>query len=265
MSDARRAAEYFEERFGPAKPDLAIVLGSGLGEIAEDMDEAKRIASDEVPGFPRSTIAGHAGQIHLGKWGSRTVLIFQGRIHLYEGHEVAKVTLAVRTAATLGIRDLILTNAAGSCDPSIPPGSLMRASDIMNLFFRRIGGSVGDERIGGGGVLDPALNRAIDEAARLEQIELRSGVLCGSLGPSYETASEIRLWRRIGASAACMSTVPEAVAAHRAGMRVAAISLITNLGTGISSGPLDHAEVMALGARAGSNLGRLLRRTAGIL
>jgi purine nucleoside phosphorylase len=141
----------------------------------------------------------------------------------------------------------------------------MRASDLLNLFFVRIGGTIGTGRIGGSGTLDPALNRAIDEAARLEGIELRTGALCGSLGPSYETASEIRLWRRIGASAACMSTLPEAFAARAAGMRVAAVSLITNLGTGIASGPLDHAEVMALGARAGSDLGRLLRRMAEIL
>lgn len=265
MRDARRAADFLAERLGMLRPTLAIVLGSGLGAIAETLDEAKQIASDEVPGFPRATIAGHAGQIHVGRWGSRSVMVFQGRIHLYEGHPVEKVTLAVRAAAALGTRDLILTNAAGSCDPAIPPGCLMRADDLMNLFFRRIGGTVRSDRIGGGGILDPTLKRAIDEAARLEGIELRTGVLCGSIGPSYETASEIRLWRRIGASAACMSTVPEAFAAHAAGMRVAAISLITNLGTGIASGPLDHAEVMALGARAGSNLGRLLRRTAGIL
>ena len=265
MRDARRAADYLEERLGPARPELAIVLGSGLGAIAETLEDAKRIASDEVPGFPRATIAGHAGEIHIGRWGARTVLVFQGRVHLYEGHRIERVTLAVRVAAALGARDLILTNAAGSCDPAIPPGSLMRADDLMNLFFIRIGGTAGNGRIGGGGILDPILKRAIDEAARLEGIELRTGVLCGSIGPSYETASEIRLWRRIGASAACMSTVPEAFAARAVGMRVAAISLITNLGTGIASGPLDHAEVMALGARAGGELGRLLRRTAEIL
>lgn len=265
MRDARLAADALEELLGPLRPQLAIVLGSGLGAIAETLEDAKSVALDEIPGFPRATIAGHAGRIHLGRWGSRSVLIFQGRVHLYEGHPIERVTLAVRVAAALGARDLILTNAAGSCDPEIPPGSLMRADDLMNLFFRRIGGSDATGRIGGGGTLDPDMKWALDEAARLEGIELRTGVLCGSLGPSYETASEVRLWRRIGASAACMSTVPEAFAARAIGMRVAAVSLITNLGTGIASGPLDHAEVMALGERAGSDLGRLLRKCAELL
>jgi len=221
--------------------------------------------TDAIPGIPKATVEGHAGEVHVGRWGNRSVLLFQGRVHFYEGHSFETVTLAVRTAAELGARDLILTNAAGACDGGLPPGSLMRATDLIDLFFRRDRGREAPVWIGRGGVLDRDLSRRIDEAALVERIELRRGVLCGSQGPTYETAAEIRLWRKIGAHAACMSTVPEAIAARAAGMRVAAVSMISNFGTGILPGRIDHLEVMREGKRAGKDLGRLLVRAAALL
>lgn len=262
MNDAKRAADFLRRNLEIADSDLAVVLGSGLGSIAETLLDARRVAAGEIPGFPAASVAGHEGEVRCGRWGGRSTLIFRGRVHLYEGHPVDTITLAVRTAAALGVKELILTNAAGSCDGSIPPGCLLRATDLLDLFFRRLRARAPSSRIGTAPVLDPSMGRRLDTAAIAEGIQLRTGILCGSLGPSYETASEVRLWRRIGAHAACMSTVPEAFAARAAGMRVGVVSMISNYGTGISAGPLDHRDVMDQAARAGVDLGRLLRRFA---
>ena len=264
--DAQRAALFLSRRLEDGRPRFAVVLGSGLGSIAASLERASQVPMQEIPGMLPASVAGHAGRVCLGWWGRCCVLAFQGRLHLYEGHPVETITLSVRTAAELGVRDIVLTNAAGSCDGAIPPGSLMRADDLLDLFFRRIRGRVRAPYVGRGGVLDADLGGILDEAARCERIDLRHGVLCGSLGPSYETAAEVRLWRRLGAGAACMSTVPEAFAARAAGMRVAVVSLITNFGTGLLAGArLDHSEVVAAAGQAGEDLGRLLRRAAAIL
>lgn len=262
MNDAKRAADFLRRKLDIAEPELAVVLGSGLGSIAETLLDSRGVSAGSIPGFPPSSVAGHEGEVRCGRWGGCSTLIFRGRVHLYEGHPVGTVTLAVRTAAELGARELVLTNAAGSCDGSIPPGCLMRATDLLDLFFRRLRTRVPTPRIGMAPVLDPSMGKRLDTAAIVEGIHLRTGVLCGSLGPSYETASEVRLWRRIGGHAACMSTVPEAFAARAAGMRVGVVSMISNYGTGISPGPLDHRDVMDQAARAGVDLGRLLRRFA---
>jgi purine-nucleoside phosphorylase len=265
MNDARAAANHLRSHWGDVRPVLGIVLGSGLGEIADLIEDRRSISSDTIPGIPPATVEGHAGQVHFGRWGSVPVLLFQGRVHFYEGHSFETITLAVRAAADLGVRDLILTNAAGSCDHTLPPGTLMRVTDVIDLFFRRDRGATAPAWIGRGGVLDAGLGAILDQAAVAERIELRAGILCGSQGPSYETAAEIRLWRKLGAHAACMSTVPEAFAARAAGMRVAAISMISNFGTGLLPGRIDHMEVMREGERAGKDLGRLLVRAASLL
>ncbi len=261
MRDARDAAAYLRRRLGTERPKVAVVLGSGLGGIAESLVGAQTIGLEEVPGFPETTVTGHSGRVHLGRWGALPVLIYQGRVHLYEGHPVETVTLAVRAAAELGVERLILTNAAGSCHRRIPPGSLMRAVDLLDLFFRRLRGSKPKPFLGRGGLLDGDLGERIDSAAISESILLRHGILCGSTGPNYETAAEVRMWRKIGGHAACMSTIPEAWAAGDLGIATGVVSLITNYGTGIAATRLDHAEVVAWAARAGRDLERLLRRT----
>ena len=265
MTDAARAADFLRQRFGDERPEMTVVLGSGLGGIAASLADSVSIETREVPGFPAATVAGHAGRIYMGRWADRRVLLFQGRVHLYEGHAVETVTLGVRCAAALGAQLLVLTNAAGSCSSAVGPGSLMRATDLIDLFFRRLRGNRAKGFIGRGGALDPQIGRLVDEAAVLESIPLAHGVLCGSSGPTYETAAEIRLQRTLDAQAACMSTIPEVFAAIDCGMRVAVVSLITNFGTGVSSEPLRHADVVEWAARAGEDLGRLLRRLAGLL
>lgn len=251
-ADAREAAEYLIGRLDVRRPALAIVLGSGLGGVADAIDDARSVAMEETPGFTRATVHGHAGRILCGSLGGAEVLVYQGRIHLYEGHEPRRVTLQARIAARLGVERLLLTNAAGSCDGDLPPGSLMRATDVVDLFFRRLrGSSAVAPRTG---VLDGSLNERIDRAALTGGIDLHKGVLCGSPGPSYETAAEIRLWKRLGARAATMSTIPEAFAARRAGMRTAVISLITNYGTGIGAERLTHEDVVRRAATAAREL-----------
>lgn len=262
MKDARDAARSLRNRLGIERPRLAVVLGSGLGSVAESLLEARGMPAGEIPGFPRAAVQGHEGEVRFGRWGGCPTLIFRGRVHLYEGHSAETITLAVRTAALLGASELVLTNAAGSCDASIPPGCLMRSTDLLDLFFRRLRIPGAPGRIATAPLLDAEVGSRLDAAALAEGIHLRTGVLCGSPGPAYETASEVRLWRRIGGHAACMSTVPEAFAGRAAGMRVGVVSMISNYGTGISPGPLDHRDVMEQAALAGVDLGRLLRRFA---
>lgn len=265
MNDARVAADHLRSHWGDIRPTLGVVLGSGLGEIADRIQDRRSLPSDSLPGMPKATVEGHAGQVHIGRWANLQVLLFQGRVHFYEGHSFDTITLAVRTAAELGVQDLILTNAAGACDGTLAPGTLMRVTDMIDLFFRRDRGRTAPSWIGRGGVLDAGLGAILDRAAIAERIELRAGILCGSQGPSYETAAEIRLWRKLGAHAACMSSVPEAFAARAAGMRVAAVSMISNFGTGVLPGRIDHLDVMEEGKRAGKDLGRLLVRAATLL
>jgi inosine/guanosine/xanthosine phosphorylase family protein len=257
-----RAADFLRRWLGASRPRFAVVLGSGLGGVAAGIEDARTIPMAEIPGFPAPTVLGHAGRVRVGHWGEESVLILEGRTHLYEGHSLEYVTRAVRILSLLGIPNLVLTNAAGSCHHGVPPGSLMRACDLVDLFFRRMRGDRPDEDLGADArvIFDAGLGRALDEAARRAGIELRRGVLGGFFGPAYETAAEVRLLRRFGVDAACMSTIPEALAARRWGIRVAAVSLITNYATGAGGGArLEHADVVAQAAVAAERLERLLR------
>jgi purine-nucleoside phosphorylase len=238
------------------------VLGSGLGAIASSLEDGVSVEATEVPGFPPSRVPGHAGAVHVGRWGSCRTLVFQGRTHLYEGHTDDAVTLPVRTAGALGARFVLLTNAAGAVDSRLAPGSLLCARDLIDLFFRRWSHA----RAGGTrAVPDPALGRLVGRAASAEGVALASGVLSGSMGPAYETAAEVRWLQRLGVHAVCMSTIPEAIAAGTLGLPVAVVSLITNHATGIAPGPLDHAEVVRWARTAESDLGRVLRASANLL
>jgi purine-nucleoside phosphorylase len=188
--------------------------------------------------------------------------VLEGRVHLYEGLPVEVVQRPARILSGLGVNDLILTNAAGSLSGEIPPGSLMRATDGIDLFFLRMGGGRADPGASGRdrrSLFDPILGREIDEAARLARIPLHRGILGGVLGPAYETAAEVALLRRAGVDAACMSTIPEGMAASRSGMRVAAVSLIANYATGLARGRTDHAEVLERAGGASGRIEKLLR------
>ena len=245
------------------RPDIAIVLGSGLGGLAATLEQADRLSYDQIPGFPAVGVQGHAGELVCGRLADRTVLCQAGRFHGYEGHLPSVLALPARVFARAGVRALLLTNAAGGLRPALPPGSLMLVADQLNLTFRNpLAGPVrdGEARFPDmSAPFDPRLAAIAREVARAEGIPLGEGVYAGVLGPSYETPAEIRMLARLGADAVGMSTVPEVIAARAAGLAVLAVSVVTNWAAGLSPAPLDHAEVMAAGAAAGERLGRLVR------
>jgi len=266
---AAAAADFIRRRFD-GQIDTALVLGSGLGAFAETVEEAVTVPYNEIPGFVQSTVEGHAGQLVLGKVDGKSVLIQQGRFHYYEGYEMDQVTLPVRTYGVLGIPNLILTNAAGSLNPMMPPGTLMLIEDHLNCFPSNPLRGTNDSRFGPRfpdmtDVYDVEFRRiAAEEAASVAKergVEgfVGSGVYCGLPGPTYETPAEIRMFRSWGADAVGMSTVPEAIVARHQGMRTLGISCITNLAAGLQ-GEIDHSEVMETGAKVAEVFGELLRR-----
>jgi purine-nucleoside phosphorylase len=231
-------------------PDVAVVLGSGLGFVADAMTGATRIRYAEIPGFPEPTVPGHGGELVVGLLAGRRVIAQSGRFHMYEGHDAATSALAVRAFGALGVRTLLLTNAAGGVRRTFRPGTLMLVADHINLTGRNpLVGEVlpGEERFPDmSDPYDRDLRALAREVARAGGIALAEGVYVGLLGPSYETPAEVRMLERLGADAVGMSTVIEVIAARARGMRCLAVSTVTNLASGIGHEPLSHAEVMAV-------------------
>jgi len=248
---AEKAARLIRTRTS-AEVSVAIVLGSGLGAFAEDLTEATEIRYDEIPGFARATVEGHAGRLVIGRAGEVMVAAMQGRFHFYEGYALQEVTFPIRVLKLLGVRTLVLTNAAGSLNVEFTPGSLMVITDHLNLLGDNPLRGENDERFGPRfpdltTVYSPELqNIVIEEGSRMG-IELRRGVYAALSGPSYETPAEIHMVRALGADAVGMSTVPEAIVARHMGMNVIGISCITNLAAGVSNRPIDHGQVMQIG------------------
>lgn len=242
--------------------ELAVVLGSGLGAFADALDEPRAIPFDDLARMPASRVPGHAGRLVLGRIGGVRVLVQAGRAHLYEGFSAREVARAVRAYALLGCRTIVLTNAAGGLDAARAVPHLMRIRDHVNLQGRS---PLAAHEAGRGSPYDEALSHALDRAAREEHIALATGIYAGLLGPSYETPAEIKMLARFGAAAVGMSTVCEALAARAEGMRVCALSCITNHAVGISPHPLAHDEVVAASARVAGDLRRLLVRAVPLL
>ncbi len=274
---AAEAAEFIKERY-PQKIDVALVLGSGLGGFAESVEDPVVIPYDEIPHFPESTVEGHAGQLVIGKIGEVSVAIQQGRFHYYEGYDIADVVLPMRVFGLLGIETVILTNAAGSVLTTFKRGRLMLIRDHINLMGVSPLRGQNDERFGPRfpdmtHVYDIRLQEiAKEEAAAIAEKRykkgktkkvktlLRRGVYCALSGPNYETPSEIRMYRQLGATAVGMSTVPEAITARHQGMRVLGISCISNLAAGITGEEIDHSEVMEAGDKVAKVFQKLLHR-----
>jgi purine-nucleoside phosphorylase len=246
----------------PAQPELALVLGSGLGGVADALVDAVRIPYEEIPGFPRVTVSGHTGALVCGSLGGVPVAALQGRFHAYEGWSQEEVVLPVRLLSSLGASRLLVTNAAGGIRPGLVPGDLMLISDHLNLMGRSpLAGPVaeGEERFPDmSDPYDAAYRRVAERVALARGIPLQQGVYAALLGPSYETPSEIRMLARLGADAVGMSTVPEVIVARARGMRVLGISCITNLAAGLGGEKLDHAEVMEVGARVRDRMAELI-------
>jgi len=244
-----RAAQLAEELHSAGVTDVAcaLVLGSGLSSLTERMEVRARIPFSELPSMPGSRVPGHAGEFVFGMLGGVATLAQSGRVHLYEGWEVASVVRSVRAFAALGSETLLLTNAAGGMHASWPAGTLMYVVDHLNLQWRRP-----RARRGTTGPYSASVLEALRHAAAARSIPHEEGVYAGMLGPGYETPAEIRMLRSLGADAVGMSTVCEAVAAWDAGLEVGAVSCITNPAAGISDGPLNHDEVVEAGRRAGA-------------
>jgi purine-nucleoside phosphorylase len=243
--------------------DAALILGSGLGAFADSLEEAQSVKTSDLPGYPVSTVPGHAGRIVTGRVGQTRVIAFQGRVHLYEGYAPQQVVIPVRLAHKLGARILIVTNASGAFNKRFRPGDLLLIDDHINLQFRNpLHGPKldGDSRWPDlGYAYDRALCDLAERAAMDLNIPLRRGVLAALTGPTYETPAESRMLARLGADAGCMSTVPEVIAAVALGLRVLGISCVTNYAAGIGDSPLDHDHVQRVAAAAGEKFTRLLR------
>ena len=262
MTDVGLARDAVTSRLAGREPTVALVLGSGLGGLAERIAGAVRIPYRDIPGFHAPTVEGHRGELVVGALGGRTVLAQSGRFHMYEGFSAREHVLPVRVFAALGIRTLIVTNAAGGVRRSFGAGTIMLIADHLNLTGQNplIGAVMeGDERFPDmTAAYDPAYQDLARATASRLGIPLEEGVYAGLLGPTYETPAEVRMLERLGADAVGMSTVAEVIAARARGMRCLGFSLVTNPGAGISPAPLSHKEVMETAGKAGKVLARLV-------
>jgi purine-nucleoside phosphorylase len=248
------------------RPTLAIVLGSGFHHVLTELRVAKKISYAKIPGFPKPTVSGHAGELYFGHLGQTPVLVLSGRAHFYEGHDMERVTFATRTLAAFGITDLLLTNAAGGLNKNFRAGDFMVLTDHVNFM--------GANPLRGAAI--PGLPRFVDlteaydkklrellfRAGKISKLKLQRGVYLAVSGPSYETPAEIRAFATLGADAVGMSTVPEAIVARQCGVRVAGVSCITNLAAGISKENLSHTEVLETAERVKKSGAQLIKNFA---
>lgn len=261
--EVQRAAQMIQENI-QVTPKIGLILGSGLGVLAEDIENPVKLKYADIPGFPVSTVEGHADQLVIGTIEGVPVVAMQGRFHYYEGYDLDEVTFPVRVMKELNVKTLIVTNAAGGVNPDFEPGDLMMITDhINNVGTNPLIGS-NDPEIG---VRFPDLTNAYDkelqqlvrEAAKKLSLHLQEGVYVWNSGPTYETPAEIRMLQKIGADAVGMSTVPEVIVAVHSGMKVAGISCITNMAAGILDQPLSHDEVVETAEKAQENFVRLIK------
>jgi purine-nucleoside phosphorylase len=261
--DIAGAADRIREQLGDCRPRIAIILGSGLGQLADRIQRAANIPYADIPGFPPSTVVGHAGRLVAGWIDRCDVIALSGRFHLYEGHSAAVAGLPVRVAHALGAETLFVSNAAGGVRSTLAPGDLMLIDDHINLMWRNplVGPVVdGDERFPDmSAPYDRELLAALRAVALDSGIPVQEGVYAGLLGPSYETPAEVRMLRWMGADAVGMSTIPEVLTARAIGMRVAGVSCITNHAAGMTSERLSHQEVLDVANRVREKFEMLVR------
>ena len=263
------AAEYLRARL-PARPDLALVLGSGLGGLADRIEDPVYIPYGQIPRFPVSTAPGHAGRFVFGRLSGRMVLCMQGRFHYYEGHDMAAIALPVRVLKALGCRALVLTNAAGGVNWDFSVGDFMLITDHINFMGANPLRGENDDAIGPRfcdmtHVYTPEFQQTARQVAAQQGITLREGVYLGYMGPSFETPAEIRAFRTLGADAVGMSTVPEAIAASHCGLPVLGVSLITNMAAGMAGKRLSGDEVIEIANQRGPVFQDFIRTVVGAL
>lgn len=259
---AKAAAKAIRTKLKLTTPRAAIILGSGLGGLAEGIEKPKRMAYGKIPGFPKATVPGHAGELVTGSLAGVPVVAFSGRFHMYEGHDVRLAAFPARVAHALGAKVLVVSNAAGGLRKTLSPGSLVLISDHLNLMFRNplIGAlEPGDIRFPDmSEPYDAELRTLAARIGREQGVALSEGVYAGLLGPSYETRAEVRMLSQLGADVVGMSTVPEVIVARAIGLRVLGFSCVTNLACGLSDAPITHDEVLETTARVASRLQQLV-------
>jgi purine-nucleoside phosphorylase len=259
----RRASNYLRSRAPGFRPTIAVVLGSGLSKAVPDLSAIRTIPYSDIPGFPRTTVAGHAGKLLLGRCGAAQVAVMQGRFHYYEGHSMESIALPLRVLEYLGLKTLVITSAVGSMRDTIRPGDLCLISDHINLMGRNPLRGFHEEEFGEmfpdlTGAYDPALRKVALAACRKRKIPAHEGVYLAVGGPSYETPAEIRAFRLLGGDVVGMSVVPEVIASRQMGVKVLAITWISNRAAGLSRATLSHPEVLALGESVSARLRGLL-------
>ena len=262
---ASEAARFLNVKSAGRKPRVAVVLGSGLGGVADAVEDAVEINYGDIPYFPVSTVEGHAGKLIIGAINGIDVLLMKGRFHYYEGYSLQEVTLPVRVFALMGVQALLLTNAAGGAAPNLTPGTLMLITDHINLMGENPLLGANEDRFGPRfpdmtDIYTPAYREIAKAEAQAIGLQLAEGIYLALPGPCYETPAEVRMYRQLGADGLGMSTVPEAIVARHSGMRILAFSCITNVAAGISGQEINHNEVMDVGLEAGKNLARLIVR-----
>ncbi len=261
-----QTAAAWLKKISPLRPKLAVILGSGFHHVLAELHIARKISYAQIPGFLKPTVRGHAGELYFGHLGKTPVLVLSGRAHFYEGHEMERVTFATRTLAAFGITDLLLTNAAGGLNPKFRAGDFMALTDHINFMganplrgpqYKNLPRFVDLTD-----TYDGRLRELLFQAGKTSKLKLQRGVYLAVSGPSYETPAEIRAFAKLGADAVGMSTVPEAIVARQHGMRVAAVSCITNLAAGISKEKLSHAEVLETAERVKKSGAALIKNFA---
>ncbi|MFO7265906.1 MAG: purine-nucleoside phosphorylase [Bacillota bacterium] len=263
MQRVREAAAYIANKTA-LRPQVGLILGSGLGGLAEEIEDATILPYGDIPHFPQSTVPGHKGRLVIGRLAGAPVVAMQGRFHYYEGYSMEQVVRPVRVMAQLGVKTLIVTNAAGGVNESFSPGDLMLIVDHINLFGTNPLIGPNEEAFG---PRFPDMTEAYDkrlralalQAAEELGIRLQQGVYMGLSGPTYETPAEIRAFRVLGADAVGMSTVPEVIAARHLGLRVLGISCVTNMAAGILPEPLSHEDVVRVSAEVGPKFSALIK------
>lgn len=267
--DLAAAAAAVRARIGSRSPRLALILGSGLGPLADRFEDPVEIPYGEIPGWPGVGVIGHSGVLVAGRLGGVETFALKGRVHLYEGDPAEYASRAVRVLADLGVRTLFASNAAGAVNRSFVPGDLMLIGGHIDMILADPLAAVRSVRAGVEGLnrafYDAGMQAVVRQAAVEERVPLREGIYAAVLGPSYETPAEIRALERLGADAVGMSTVPEIAAAHRLGMRCFGVSCMTNFAAGITHKPLHHDEALEVAALVGDRFQRLLERSVQLM
>ncbi len=259
-----KALLEFLKNQAPFKPSLSIILGSGLGDFADQLKIIKSISTSDIPGYPSSTVVGHKGKIHFAEYHNKKIILFQGRVHFYEGYNINECIIPVFITHKLDCRNLLLTNAAGGINKNFTPGDLMLATSLNGILIKKeLTDLIGLTNLAGKdnfiNLPNTAFNNLIKTAAKSENINLKEGVYWYTKGPTYETPAEIRYFSKYGADAVGMSTVHEAVYSSYLGMETAAISCITNFASGISDQKLSHSEVTETADRVKNTFARLVK------